>query len=243
MDYFDRDMQRVMKRMRDKLNLGNISRGNDLPLLEELAATFNFCIVLHHPGSVDAFFASKRFFNLLGKKKGASEYVYADYNEAFKQSSNMAYHALFLQHFSTPAADNHRGSYKFKDVKTRVFWLNSCSCLMDTGTGYQPIILTLLYQAQHTMSTDHQILNDLIRGLNVDELMSKINKLSDRELEVFEYLAQGTDKKTASDELFISEDTFITHRKNLRKKIGSPYNKKLSIIYLANKHYRNLHNL
>ena len=243
MDCFDRDMQRVVKRMREKLNLGNISRGNDLHLLEELAATFNFCIVLHHPGSVDAFFASRRFFNLLGKKKGASEYVYADYNEAFKQSSNMAYHALFLQHFSTPAADTHRGTYKFKDVKAKAFWLNSCSCLVDTGTGYQPIILTLLYQAQQTMSTDHQILNDLIKDMDMDELITNVNNLSDREMEVFEYLAQGTDKKTASDELFISTETFNTHRKNVRKKIGPPYNEKLSLSYLANKHYRNLHNL
>lgn len=243
MDYFDRDMQRVMKRMREKLNLGNISRGNDLHLLEELAATFNFCIVLHHPGSVDAFFASRRFFSLLGKKKGSSEYVYTDYNEAFKQSTNMAYHALFLQHFCTTTADTYRCTFKFKDVKARVFWLNSCSCLVDIGKGHEPIILTLLYQTQHTLSTDHQILNDLIRGLDVDELITNINNLSNRELEVFEYLAQGTDKKTASDELFISEDTFITHRKNLRKKIGSPYNDKLLLSYLSNKYYRLLHNL
>jgi FixJ family two-component response regulator len=84
------------------------------------------------------------------------------------------------------------------------------------------------------MSTDHQILNDLIRGIDVDDLITNVNNLSDRELEVFEYLAQGTDKKTASDELFISTETFITHRKNVRKKIGPPYNEKLLLSYLSN---------
>lgn len=53
------------------------------------------------------------------------------------------------------------------------------------------------------------------------QAFEELNKLTKREIEIVELLAQGYKTKEISEKLFISDFTTTTHRKNLLKKAGS----------------------
>lgn len=48
----------------------------------------------------------------------------------------------------------------------------------------------------------------------------KADSLTSRECEVLQFMAHGKSNKFIAHQLFISEDTVRTHRRNIRKKLG-----------------------
>ena len=62
---------------------------------------------------------------------------------------------------------------------------------------------------------DEMILEGNISSIGCDPV-----KISDRELEIIKYIAQGYTNKGIADCLFISTHTVMTHRKNIMNKLG-----------------------
>lgn len=65
------------------------------------------------------------------------------------------------------------------------------------------------------------ILNGLAKGKS-GSLESRIQRLTDRELEVFELLGQGKSNSEIGEKLHISPRTVDAHRTNIRVKLGLP---------------------
>jgi DNA-binding NarL/FixJ family response regulator len=61
---------------------------------------------------------------------------------------------------------------------------------------------------------------DLVQDFNVEKQVRPIN-LSDREIMIIKYVAQGLNSAQIAMTLFISEHTVKTHRKNILKKTGT----------------------
>ncbi len=58
---------------------------------------------------------------------------------------------------------------------------------------------------------------DYFRGKN--SLVSELDTLSEREIEIIKYIAEGCNSKAIAESLFISEHTVKTHRRNIMHKL------------------------
>ena len=62
--------------------------------------------------------------------------------------------------------------------------------------------------------------NEIIKHVNEGDLIdTKMDELSNREIEILELVAQGNTSKEICDTLFISLNTVETHRKNIIEKL------------------------
>lgn len=55
---------------------------------------------------------------------------------------------------------------------------------------------------------------------NSDESQSTVDRLSDRELEIFRLIGQGLTSSSIANRLFLSTHTIDTHRENIKRKLG-----------------------
>jgi DNA-binding NarL/FixJ family response regulator len=63
---------------------------------------------------------------------------------------------------------------------------------------------------------------------NRSEIQDPIEKLTDRELEIFRLIGAGVPTGTIAEQLFLSTHTIDTHRENIKRKLGSKNGAELS---------------
>ena len=74
----------------------------------------------------------------------------------------------------------------------------------------------------NTLEQDKSIITSSLQnaGKNKKETEEKKEEISEREIAVVKCVAKGLTNKEIAEELFISQHTVITHRKNLTRKLG-----------------------
>lgn len=101
-------------------------------------------------------------------------------------------------------------------------WHMSCTKIFLRDEHNKPVLLitqSMPIDPKHTISIKAgKILeeNNFLRA-NI----TKFSRLSNRELEVLKHLAKGESSAECANHLFISSQTVDTHRKNIRKKLGT----------------------
>jgi len=65
---------------------------------------------------------------------------------------------------------------------------------------------------------------------NRNENLSPIDKLTDRELEIFRLIGSGIPTGTIAEQLFLSTHTIDTHRENIKRKLGAKNGAELSFL-------------
>ena len=73
-----------------------------------------------------------------------------------------------------------------------------------------------------TLEQDKSVITSILQeaGKDKKETKEKKEEISEREIAVVKCVAKGMTNKEIADELFISQHTVITHRKNLTRKLG-----------------------
>lgn len=89
----------------------------------------------------------------------------------------------------------------------------------DAGAPLNTITMAFPVEAMHHMKTKAERLlqeNNFLR-----QNINKYASLSQRERDVLKYLAEGKSSGDTAAELFISLNTVETHRKNIKRKLGT----------------------
>jgi len=75
-------------------------------------------------------------------------------------------------------------------------------------------------RGEHFVSADisHRLINQSLGG--GDAMKTPIERLTDRELEIFRMIADGLTSGTIAERLFLSPHTIDTHRDNIKRKLG-----------------------
>ena len=103
--------------------------------------------------------------------------------------------------------------YAQKSFVEEIVKIGIDGCLLKSNTGRELTEAILKVQSGKPYY-------DQIGLFDSKEEAIKKHKLTDREVEIIRGLANGLTSETIGEELFISEHTVRTHRKNILKKLG-----------------------
>jgi DNA-binding NarL/FixJ family response regulator len=103
--------------------------------------------------------------------------------------------------------------YPQKSFVKEIMSIGIDGCLLKNNTGKE------LNEAIHRVHKGKQYF-DRLHTFNSQEEQVLQHKLSKRELEIVQLLAEGLTSLEMADKLFISEHTVRTHRKNILKKMN-----------------------
>lgn len=154
------------------------------------------------------------------KKLSNNEY----YNQFFNPEDSVIYipKILDLLHRNN---DDENVSY-FQQVKLHQentwTWHISCTKILLRDDDGQPVLLitqSMPIEHSHSISLKADKLMEENRFLGENAEM--FSKLSKREIEVLKCVAAGDSAVECGEKLFISPQTVDTHRKNIRKKLGT----------------------
>lgn len=118
--------------------------------------------------------------------------------------------------------------YRLKDSKGRYVWVRSRDFIVEfTNDGKIRTTLGMVLLIDKAREKEEA----MFRSLNIKEIAKEtyakytkrrkeLEKISYREFQIIELLAQGCSSKEIASKLVISEDTVETHRKNILKKLG-----------------------
>lgn len=108
------------------------------------------------------------------------------------------------------------------DKNTNWTWHMTSTRILTRDHENQPILLitqSMPIDSMHTISLKAQKILEENNFLRAN--ITKFSMLSKRELEVLKYLTRGESATACGEQLFISSKTVETHRKNIRKKLGT----------------------
>ncbi|GAB4231992.1 MAG: response regulator transcription factor [Ekhidna sp.] len=102
--------------------------------------------------------------------------------------------------------------YAQKSFVEEIIKIGIDGCLIKNNTGKE---LAEAIERVHSGKSYY----DQIQSFNLDEKEANQTKLSDREIEIIQCLADGHSSGQIAEKLFISEHTVKTHRKNILRKL------------------------
>ncbi|MFO7888122.1 MAG: LuxR family transcriptional regulator, partial [Eubacteriales bacterium] len=91
------------------------------------------------------------------------------------------------------------------------------------AVSYTTVFLTMLVIPKLIQTIDR----DVVKIKEKNKLESRINSLTDRELQIYKLLIKGKKNQEIAEELFISDNTLKTHLRNIYKKLNVAGKKEL----------------
>ena len=124
-----------------------------------------------------------------------------------------------IKHFTLTPDDYFINTYCINSLKHGWRWVYGCSKTItkDAKGKSANLIISVFYDVEQLLNMRPAIVPDQEISAPGN---TKVEELTQRENEVMDLLARGVEFSKAAGSLNISEHTFITHKKNLMKKLG-----------------------
>lgn len=154
-------------------------------------------------------------------------------NELFSKIDNSIKNIILIEiNFCNSGIKNIVQKIKSINPDSKILVLSDCNCELQvmvavqsgiTGYIHKNINQEELILAIETINFGRQYFTSNITKIITDSYLALKNpnhELSEREIEVLKHICKGKSNFEISEELFLSENTVATHKRNIMKKVG-----------------------
>lgn len=186
-------------------------------------------VIVHDLVTRSVVYMSPRGLDYLGMTLEEIRMPYVDYHARYFNEADAEYYVPRILDLVERNATDDLVSY-FQQVRRSpdhpwAWYLSSTKIFLREEDGRPRLVITLAMP----VDTEHPIATKVDKLLEENEFLRTnhhvFNSLTPREKEILTRMAAGMSSIEIAEELFISEATANTHRRNIRKKISasSPY--------------------